>query len=166
MFTCSGEVKLIDFGLATNFPEPNQKLSGMVGSAFWIPPEMIRGLTHNHKADVWSAGMCLWELVNGHIPFYEENKQSASGAGENIAGIKGSRAMFQVGTGVPVPYDNPDEWNADAKDFFAQIGTFEPEKRPEASQLLQHKYIGQATSQDAIKKMLIGVFRAAAMAVF
>ena len=163
MFTVSGDVKLIDFGLATNYPEGGQKLNGTIGSAFWIPPEMIRGLCHNHKADIWSTGMCLFELVNGHIPFYEESKGNAP---DGTAGIKGSRAMFYVGTGTPVPFDSPDDWDATAKDFFAQIQTFDPEARPEASELLKHGYLNTAVSQDAIKKMLIGVFRGAAMAMF
>jgi calcium/calmodulin-dependent protein kinase I len=80
MFTVSGEVKLIDFGLATNFPEKGQLLKGMVGSAFWIAPEMIRGLRHDHKADIWASGMCLFELVNGHIPHFDETKESQPNA--------------------------------------------------------------------------------------
>jgi hypothetical protein len=43
---------------------------------------------------------------------------------------------------------------------------FDPVKRQEASQLLQHKYLQQASDQAAIKKMLQGVFRGAAMAMF
>lgn len=84
----------------------------MIGSAFWIAPEMIRGLRHDHKVDIWASGMCLFELVNGHIPHYEESKESSP---NNPAGTKGARAMFIVGTGGVVPFDNPAPWNADAK---------------------------------------------------
>lgn len=182
MFSVAGEVKLIDFGLATNFPEPGQILRGMIGSAFWIAPEMIRGLRHDHKAshwtvrgaaalltclfqvDIWASGMCLFELVNKHIPHYEEGKESQGGAA--AAGTKGSRAMFLVGTGTTVPFDKPEAWDATSKDFFAQLQIFEPAKRPEAAELLRHPFLKTACSQDAIKKMLISVFRAGAIAMF
>lgn len=163
MFTCEGEVKLIDFGLATHFPEDGQLLKGMIGSAFWIAPEMIRGCRHDHKSDIWASGMCLFELVNGHIPHYEESKASTGAP----PGVKGSRAMFLVGTGTVVPFENPDAWNnADVQDFFRLLQEFDPVKRQEASQLVQHKYHQQASDQASIKKMLQGVFRGAALAMF
>jgi hypothetical protein len=78
---------------------------------------------------------------------------------------QGARAMFIVGTGQTVPYDNPAPWGAEPRDFFAKLQEFDPVKRPEASQLLQHPYLRTACSQADIKKMLIGVFRGQAMAM-
>lgn len=83
MFTVNAEVKLIDFGLATNFPKGDQKLKGMIGSPFWIAPEMIRGLKHDHKCDIWSTAMCLFELVNGHIPHYGTEQKKCWGGSTN-----------------------------------------------------------------------------------
>jgi len=74
--------------------------------------------------------------------------------------------MFLVGTGVTVPFDNPAPWGAEARDFFAKLQEFEPAKRPEAAQMVQHPYLRTACSQADIKKMLIGVFRGQAMAMF
>lgn len=165
MFTVDGLVKLIDFGLATNFPEGGQKLKGMIGSPFWMPPEMIRSVIHDHKCDIWSVGMCLFELVLGCIPHNDESKGS-SNAQSGPPGARGARAMFLIGTGVLPPYSDPNWPTPDAKNFFDQVFQYEPSKRPEASQLLAHPFLKTAASIDAIKKILVAAFRTAALAMF
>eukprot|EP01093_Parvamoeba_rugata_P019321 TRINITY_DN860_c0_g1_i1.p2 TRINITY_DN860_c0_g1~~TRINITY_DN860_c0_g1_i1.p2 ORF type:complete len:303 (-),score=-7.66 TRINITY_DN860_c0_g1_i1:34-942(-) len=157
MFTVKAEVKLIDFGLATNVPQGKQSLKGMVGSAFWIPPEMIRGLTHDKPADVWSSAQCLMELINGHIPHYdEEAKRAAAGA----------RAMFLIGTGVRAPFEEPNKWDANCMAFFDSVLEFEPEKRATPKQALQHAFISGAAPQEDMAKMLVGVFQQQALSMF
>lgn len=49
--------------------------------------------------------------------------------------------------GIQVPFDQPEKWDATAKDFFAKLQEFEPQKRPEAAELLKHPYIKTAVSQ-------------------
>ena len=46
------QVKLIDFGMATKY-EPNEKLSKVQGTPYYIAPEVIGGM-YDSKADVWS----------------------------------------------------------------------------------------------------------------
>merc|ERR1711916_182042 len=66
MLTVDGQVKLIDFGLCCDLRlgQPTH----MVGSPFWIPPEMVRREPHGTAADVWSFGICTLELANNVIP--------------------------------------------------------------------------------------------------
>lgn len=66
MLSIKGEVKLIDFGLCVDIS--SGKKTAMVGSPFWMPPEMIRRLPHGAKVDIWSLGICLVELANGCPP--------------------------------------------------------------------------------------------------
>lgn len=40
----------------------------MVGSPFWMPPEMIKRLPYSYPVDIWSFAICLLELANGQPP--------------------------------------------------------------------------------------------------
>uniref|UniRef100_A0A4W4GN57 Zgc:113162 n=1 Tax=Electrophorus electricus TaxID=8005 RepID=A0A4W4GN57_ELEEL len=61
------EAVVTDFGLAREVVElpannPERKMS-LVGSAFWMAPEMLRGEPYNHKVDVFSFGIMLCEIL-------------------------------------------------------------------------------------------------------
>jgi len=66
MMTIEGDIKLIDLGLCAIL-EGGYKV-GMVGSPFWMAPEMIRREPYDNKIDIWSFAICLLELANRHPP--------------------------------------------------------------------------------------------------
>ncbi|KAE9621004.1 putative protein kinase CAMK-CDPK family [Lupinus albus] len=68
----SSPIKLADFGLAT-YIKPGQSLHGLVGSPFYIAPEVLAG-AYNQAADVWSAGVILYILMSGMAPFGGKTK--------------------------------------------------------------------------------------------
>jgi predicted Ser/Thr protein kinase len=61
-------VKLCDFGLSCVKPK-GQNLREVVGSPFWMAPEVIQGLDYDAKADVYSFAVCVFEMLTGTIPF-------------------------------------------------------------------------------------------------
>jgi len=143
MMTIKGEVKLIDFGLCIDLNDLNQRKSRMVGSPFWMPPEMIKREGYNEKVDIWSFAICLLELANGKPPY----RKSAL------------KAMFVVGsTGYPQPFTKPGEWSTSFKKFMAACLATNPEDRANADQLLKHKFIEKADSQKSMKKILTHIF--------
>jgi serine/threonine protein kinase len=74
-FTLDGQVKLLDFGLARILENSDSKsndryeMSGETGSLRYMAPEVAEGLPYNHKADVYSFGIILWEMNAGKRPF-------------------------------------------------------------------------------------------------
>ena len=69
-------LKIVDFGLSNTY-KPNEKLVTACGSPCYAAPELIKGLEYNgQKADLWSAGVVLYCLVCGHLPFEDQNTQS------------------------------------------------------------------------------------------
>lgn len=68
----SSPIKLADFGLAT-YIKPGQSLHGLVGSPFYIAPEVLAG-GYNQAADVWSAGVILYILLSAMPPFWGKTK--------------------------------------------------------------------------------------------
>jgi hypothetical protein len=67
-----GRVKILDFGLAKPVRSNDGELtkSGtVVGTPAYMPPEQARGLTVDHRADLFSLGAVLYRLVTGKLPF-------------------------------------------------------------------------------------------------
>merc|ERR1711959_42771 len=54
MMSTSAEIKLIDFGLCRDLRDGPQ--THMVGSPYWMPPEMIKKQPHGLPVDIWSTG--------------------------------------------------------------------------------------------------------------
>ena len=68
-------VKLIDFGSAalTNTPENKDGIFGLVGTPYYVAPEVIDG-KYNEKADIWSIGVLTYVLMTGYPPFDAEEE--------------------------------------------------------------------------------------------
>lgn len=69
-------LKIVDFGLSNTFKK-DEKLVTACGSPCYAAPELIKGLEYvGPKADIWSAGVVLFCLICGHLPFEDQNTQS------------------------------------------------------------------------------------------
>ncbi|CAB9519964.1 expressed unknown protein [Seminavis robusta] len=119
-------VKVIDFGLATTFTE-DQVLTAPVGSMHYVAPEVLEQ-EYNYKCDVWSCGVIAYILLCGFAPFDALNDRDM-------------RELIMMGH---VSFADPiwqNDVSQDAKDFVSYLLTYEPDKRPDAGQALQHKWI-------------------------
>lgn len=68
-----GEVKLIDFGIAKAKGKANKTHVGFLKGKFgYMSPEQIKGLPLDRRSDIFSAGICLYELLTGTRAFEEE----------------------------------------------------------------------------------------------
>jgi serine/threonine-protein kinase len=70
MVTEGDSVRLMDFGIARSLGEQTLTMTGMtLGSLFYMSPEQIRGEEVDARADLYSMGVLLYEMVTGHRPF-------------------------------------------------------------------------------------------------
>ncbi|WP_420642255.1 protein kinase domain-containing protein [Candidatus Leptofilum sp.] len=70
MFTLDGDVVLTDFGIVRMVGLPRYTLTGMVaGTPTYMAPEQAQSLTIDHRSDIYSLGVILYELITGHTPF-------------------------------------------------------------------------------------------------
>lgn len=66
----SGQVKLLDFGIAKDTITPKLTLDGhYVGSLYYLSPEQLMGNKVGQPSDIWSLGILLYELITGELPF-------------------------------------------------------------------------------------------------
>ena len=65
----SGLVKLGDFGIAKTFKNTMDKAKTMVGTPYYLSPEIIQGKPYDNKSDIWSLGVLLYEMMTFKMPF-------------------------------------------------------------------------------------------------
>ncbi|XP_010262311.1 PREDICTED: phosphoenolpyruvate carboxylase kinase 1-like [Nelumbo nucifera] len=65
-------LKLADFGSADYFHE-GRSMRGIVGTPYYVAPEVLSGRDYNEKVDVWSAGVIMYIMLAGIPPFYGES---------------------------------------------------------------------------------------------
>jgi tetratricopeptide (TPR) repeat protein len=72
-----GQAKILDFGLAKLTGETRLTRTGAtVGTAAYMSPEQAQGHEVDHRADIWSLGVVLYEMLTGEQPFRGEHEQA------------------------------------------------------------------------------------------
>ena len=65
----NGFVKLGDFGIAKGFQRTIDKAKTMVGTPYYLSPEILEGKPYDSKSDIWSLGVLLYEMMTFKMPF-------------------------------------------------------------------------------------------------
>lgn len=128
----NGSVKVADFGLAKAIKLNDVK--SCEETAFWMAPEVVRGKVKGYglPADIWSLGCTVLEMLTGQVPY---------------APMECISAMFRIGKGELPPV--PDTLSRDARDFILHCLKVNPDDRPTAAQLLDHKFVQRSFSQSS-----------------
>ncbi|GKV26279.1 hypothetical protein SLEP1_g35612 [Rubroshorea leprosula] len=118
-------LKATDFGLSV-FYKPGDVFKDIVGSAYYIAPEVLRR-RYGPEADIWSIGVMLYILLCGVPPFWAESENGIFNA------ILRGHIDF---TSDPWPSISPQ-----AKDLVRKMLTSDPKQRLTAIQVLSHPWI-------------------------
>ncbi|MDH3251602.1 MAG: tetratricopeptide repeat-containing serine/threonine-protein kinase [Ignavibacteria bacterium] len=77
MLTRDDQVKVMDFGLAkVRGAEQVTQIGTTVGTAAYMSPEQARGDEVDHRTDIWSFGIVLYEMLTGSVPFRSDYEQA------------------------------------------------------------------------------------------
>eukprot|EP01017_Pseudomicrothorax_dubius_P003941 TRINITY_DN10688_c0_g1_i3.p1 TRINITY_DN10688_c0_g1~~TRINITY_DN10688_c0_g1_i3.p1 ORF type:complete len:222 (-),score=33.53 TRINITY_DN10688_c0_g1_i3:100-765(-) len=117
-------LKIVDFGLSRLVnPLETEKLSGGIGTCRWMAPEMVEALPYTKKADVYSYGIILWEIIMRDVPYRHLNSRFAI-------------LQYVMEGGKPDVENIPEECPQLLKDLMIQCLEREPEKRPDFDKIV------------------------------
>ncbi|GJC95750.1 mitogen-activated protein kinase kinase kinase [Colletotrichum higginsianum] len=132
-----GTIKISDFGIskkleATNIlsgANNNKHRPSLQGSVFWMAPEVVKQTSYTRKADIWSLGCLVVEMMTGTHPYPDCSQL---------------QAIFKIGGGKAAP-TIPDHASDEAKTFLAQTFEMDHNLRPSADELMLSPFLTSIT---------------------
>ncbi|GBG29216.1 Serine/threonine-protein kinase 3 [Hondaea fermentalgiana] len=126
LLTESGHAKLADFGVSARLEADQSKRRTVIGTPFWMSPEVISESSYDGKADIWSLGITIIEMADQEPPY---------------SNIHPMRAIFMIPSRPPPNFLHPDEFSDELQDFLKQCLQKDPSKRPTAQELMEHPFV-------------------------
>ncbi|XP_047466874.1 serine/threonine-protein kinase PLK4 [Mugil cephalus] len=123
LLTSNMNIKIADFGLATQLKLPNEKHFTMCGTPNYISPEVATRSAHGLESDVWSLGCMFYAFLMGRPPFDTDT-------------VKHTLSKVVLGE-----YEMPTHVSLEAQDLIHQLLQRDPTQRPSLSAVLDHPFM-------------------------
>ena len=131
-------IKICDFGTSQIFNN-NSTQNQIIGSSYYIAPEIFKKKNYNEKCDIWSCGVILYILLSGRPPFIGKDENEIA---ENVK--KGNYDLTQS------PFHMISN---EAKDLIKNCLNIDPKKRISAENALNHNWIKGFKSKETFNQI-------------
>ncbi|XP_020569204.1 serine/threonine-protein kinase PAK 6 isoform X2 [Oryzias latipes] len=135
LLTLDGRVKLSDFGFCAQISKDIPKRKSLVGTPYWMAPEVISKSPYGTEVDVWSMGIMVVEMVDGEPPYFSETPVAA---------------MKRLRDEQAPTVRNISQVSPVLKHFLDRMLTRDPLERASATDLLEHPFLLQSGSPQCL----------------
>ncbi|XP_003228952.1 serine/threonine-protein kinase PAK 4 isoform X1 [Anolis carolinensis] len=139
LLTHDGRVKLSDFGFCAQVNKEVPRRKSLVGTPYWMAPELISRLPYGPEVDIWSLGVMVIEMVDGEPPYFNEPPL---------------KAMKMIRDNLPPKLKNLHKVSPSLKGFLDRLLVRDPAQRATANELLKHPFLGKAGPPSCIVPLM------------
>ncbi|XP_007445574.1 LOW QUALITY PROTEIN: serine/threonine-protein kinase PAK 4 [Python bivittatus] len=139
LLTHDGRVKLSDFGFCAQVNKEVPRRKSLVGTPYWMAPELISRLPYGPEVDIWSLGVMVIEMVDGEPPYFNEPPL---------------KAMKMIRDNLPPKLKNVHKVSPSLKGFLDRLLVRDPAQRATANELLKHPFVGKAGPPSCIVPLM------------
>jgi serine/threonine protein kinase len=113
---------IADFGYSAKLTNDRSRRATLVGTPFWMAPEVVSQKEYDCKVDIWSLGIMAIEMIEGQPPYIDEEPL---------------KALYLIATIGTPKLKKPDTLTQALRDFLKKTLEVSPAKRPSSTELLQ-----------------------------
>eukprot|EP00924_Labyrinthula_sp_SR-Ha-C_P008602 maker-scaffold_37-snap-gene-1.45-mRNA-1 protein AED:0.35 eAED:0.41 QI:0/0/0/1/1/1/4/0/658 len=143
-----GAIKLGDFGFVASLTVGQTGRTSVVGTPYWMAPEVIGRQEYDGKVDVWSTAITAFECTDGFPPYMQQVIRD---------GEPPLRVLYWIQEKKAPVLEKPELWDPKLDHFLKKALVKDPAKRSSSEQLLMHPYMGLRCSQEEFAKFLAEV---------
>ncbi|XP_060799973.1 serine/threonine-protein kinase PAK 4 [Neoarius graeffei] len=139
LLTHDGRIKLSDFGFCAQVSKEVQRRKSLVGTPYWMAPELISRLPYGPEVDIWSLGIMVIEMVDGEPPYFNEPPL---------------KAMKMIRDNLPPKLKNLHKVSPLLKGFLDRMLVRDPAQRATAQELLKHPFLTKSGPPSCIVPLM------------